>query len=40
VLQVPYDRHLDSGSPVEYSSLSRESRRAWLRVAAAVVDGL
>jgi MinD-like ATPase involved in chromosome partitioning or flagellar assembly len=37
---VPYDRHLDSGAPVRYSALSPESRRAWLRVAAAVADGL
>ena len=40
VLRVPYDRHLDSGAPVRYASLSPESRRAWLRVAAAVADGL
>jgi MinD-like ATPase involved in chromosome partitioning or flagellar assembly len=40
VLRVPYDRHLDSGAPVRYSAISPESRRAWLRVAAAVADGL
>jgi MinD-like ATPase involved in chromosome partitioning or flagellar assembly len=40
VLRVPYDRHLDSGGPVDYSAVSPESRRAWLRVAAAVADGL
>ena len=40
VLRVPYDRHLDSGSPVDYRALSAESRRAWLRVAAVVADGL
>ncbi len=40
VLRVPYDRHLDSGSPVRYRSVSAESRRAWLRVAAAVAEGL
>jgi MinD-like ATPase involved in chromosome partitioning or flagellar assembly len=40
VLRVPYDRHLDSGAPVDYPALSPESRRAWLRVAAAVADGL
>jgi len=40
VLRVPYDRHLDSGAPVQYGALSPESRRAWLRVAAAVADGL
>jgi MinD-like ATPase involved in chromosome partitioning or flagellar assembly len=40
VLRVPYDRHLDSGAPVDYPALSPESGRAWLRVAAAVADGL
>jgi MinD-like ATPase involved in chromosome partitioning or flagellar assembly len=40
VLRVPYDRHLDSGAPVRYPALSPPSRRAWLRVAAAVADGL
>lgn len=40
VLRVPYDRHLDTGAPVRYSAVSPESRRAWLRVAAAVADGL
>ncbi len=40
VLRVPYDRHLDSGAPVQYGSVSPESRRAWLRAAAAVADGL
>lgn len=37
---VPYDKHLDSGAPVRYSAISPESRRAWLRVAAEVADGL
>ena len=40
VLRVPYDRHLDSGAPVHYGSLSPDSRRAWLRAAAAIADGL
>jgi MinD-like ATPase involved in chromosome partitioning or flagellar assembly len=40
VLRVPYDKHLDSGAPVRYNVVSPESRRAWLRVAAAVADGL
>ncbi len=40
VLRVPYDRHLDSGAPVRYSAISGESRRAWLRAAAAVADGV
>jgi MinD-like ATPase involved in chromosome partitioning or flagellar assembly len=40
VLRVPYDRHVDSGGPVRFGALSAPSRRAWLRVAAAVADGL
>ncbi len=40
VLRVPYDRHLDSTAPVRYDALSPDSRRAWLRVTAGVVDGL
>jgi MinD-like ATPase involved in chromosome partitioning or flagellar assembly len=40
VLRVPYDKHLDSGAPVRFTALSPESRRAWLRVAAAVAVGL
>jgi MinD-like ATPase involved in chromosome partitioning or flagellar assembly len=40
VLRVPYDRHLDEGGPVDYGAIAAESRRAWLRVAAAVADGL
>lgn len=40
VLRVPYDRHLDTGSPVDYAQLSSDSRRAWLRVAAVVAEGL
>jgi MinD-like ATPase involved in chromosome partitioning or flagellar assembly len=40
VLRVPYDRHLDSGAPVQYGALAPECRRAWLRVAAAVASGL
>jgi MinD-like ATPase involved in chromosome partitioning or flagellar assembly len=39
-LRVPYDRHLDSGAPVRFAAIAPESRRAWLRVAAAVADGL
>ena len=39
-LRVPYDRHLDSGAPVRFAAVAPESRRAWLRVAAAVADGL
>jgi MinD-like ATPase involved in chromosome partitioning or flagellar assembly len=40
VLRVPYDKHLDAGATMRYSAISSESRHAWLRVAAAVADGL
>ncbi len=40
VLRVPYDRHLDSGSPITYQALATATRRSWLRVAAAVMTGL
>jgi MinD-like ATPase involved in chromosome partitioning or flagellar assembly len=40
VMRVPYDKHVDSGAPVRYTALSDESRQAWLRVAAAIADGL
>jgi len=40
VLRVPYDRHLDSGGPVRYTAVAPDSRRAWLRVAAAIAGGL
>ena len=40
VLRVPYDRHLDSGAPIDYGAISAATRRSWLRVAAAVLAGL
>nr|WP_237728296.1 chromosome partitioning protein [Cellulomonas sp. APG4] len=40
VLDVPYDPALVAGGPIDYDALSRESREAWLRVTAAVADGL
>jgi len=39
VLRVPHDPHLDD-APVTTDAVSTQSRRAWLRVAAAVADGL
>jgi len=40
VLIAPYERLLDSGEPIRYGLLSKASRRAWLRIAATVADGL
>jgi MinD-like ATPase involved in chromosome partitioning or flagellar assembly len=40
VLRVPYDRHLDAGDPVDYRSVSPDSRAAWLRAAASIANGL
>ncbi|WP_442877511.1 chromosome partitioning protein [Dactylosporangium sp. AC04546] len=40
VLLVPYERFIDSGEPIRYAGLSAASRDAWLKVAAAVSEGL
>lgn len=40
VLDVPYDPALQDGGPIDYDALSAASRAAWLRVTAAVADGL
>lgn len=40
VVDVPYDPGLVGGGPIDFESLSAESRTAWLRVTAAVADGL
>ncbi|GAA1848895.1 hypothetical protein GCM10009687_13870 [Asanoa iriomotensis] len=40
VLLAPYERLIDTGEPLQYGSLSRESRDAWLKIAAAVAEGL
>lgn len=40
VVPVPYDRHLDLGSRIEYDSLTRATKTAWRHVAAATLDGL
>ncbi|WP_374205025.1 MinD/ParA family protein, partial [Actinotalea sp. C106] len=40
VLDVPYDPALVTGSPLDVDALSAESREAWLRVTAAVAEGL
>lgn len=40
VLDVPHDPALVSGGPITYEALSAASRAAWLRVTAAIADGL
>jgi MinD-like ATPase involved in chromosome partitioning or flagellar assembly len=40
VLLAPYERLIDSGEPIRYGLLTSATRDAWLRVAAAVADGL
>lgn len=40
VLLAPYEKLVDSGEPIRYGLLSSATREAWLRVAAAIADGL
>jgi putative peptide zinc metalloprotease protein len=40
VVDVPYDPALQDGGPIDYDALSPASRAAWLRVTAAIADGL
>ncbi|WP_426514919.1 MinD/ParA family ATP-binding protein [Dactylosporangium sp. McL0621] len=40
VLIVPYEKFIDSGEPIRYPGLTSASRDAWLKVAAAVSEGL
>ncbi|MER7440081.1 chromosome partitioning protein [Micromonospora avicenniae] len=40
VLLAPYERLIDSGEPIRYSGLSTATRDAWLKIAAAVAEGL
>ena len=39
VLEIPFDPHLRSGSRIELDELRRETRDAFLTMAAAVADG-
>jgi MinD-like ATPase involved in chromosome partitioning or flagellar assembly len=39
-LVTPYERLIDTGEPIEYGNLSSATRHAWLKVAAAVAEGL
>jgi MinD-like ATPase involved in chromosome partitioning or flagellar assembly len=40
VMLAPYERLIDSGEPLRYAQLSAPSRLAWLRIGAAVAEGL
>ncbi|MEV4623381.1 chromosome partitioning protein [Asanoa sp. NPDC049573] len=40
VLLAPYERLIDTGEPIRYTGISKESRDAWLKIAAAVAEGL
>jgi hypothetical protein len=40
VLVAPYERLIDSGEPIRYGELSGQTKDAWLKIAAAVADGL
>jgi MinD-like ATPase involved in chromosome partitioning or flagellar assembly len=40
VLFAPYERLIDSGEPIRYGALSSASRAAWMKIAAAVAEGL
>jgi MinD-like ATPase involved in chromosome partitioning or flagellar assembly len=40
VLLAPYERLIDAGEPMRYGELTTASRTAWLKIAAAVAEGL
>ncbi|MFF5172508.1 chromosome partitioning protein [Micromonospora sp. NPDC000089] len=40
VLLAPYERLIDTGEPIRYAGLSSATRDAWLKIAAAVAEGL
>ncbi|MEU8259538.1 chromosome partitioning protein [Micromonospora sp. NPDC048999] len=40
VLLAPYERLIDTGEPLRYGQLSAATRDAWLKIAAAVAEGL
>lgn len=40
VLLAPYERLIDTGEPIRYGALSSATRDAWLKIAAAVAEGL
>ena len=40
VLLAPYERLIDSGEPIRYGLLSQATKDAWLKIGAAVAEGL
>lgn len=40
VIDVPHDRALVAGGPIDYEALEQRTRDAWLQVTATVADGL
>ncbi|MFG1607246.1 MinD/ParA family protein [Actinoplanes sp. NPDC049265] len=40
VLLAPYEKVIDSGEPIRYGALSNGTKDAWLKIAAAVAEGL
>jgi MinD-like ATPase involved in chromosome partitioning or flagellar assembly len=40
VLLAPYEKLIDSGEPLRYASLSNGTKDSWLKIAAAVAEGL
>ena len=40
VLLAPYEKLIDSGEPLRYGQLSGSTKDAWLKIAAAVAEGL
>ncbi|MFC0563284.1 chromosome partitioning protein [Plantactinospora siamensis] len=40
VLLAPYERLIDTGEPMRYGQLTSATRDAWLKIAAAVAEGL
>ena len=40
VLIAPYEKIIDSGEPIRYTQLSSDTSTAWLKIAAAIADGL
>jgi MinD-like ATPase involved in chromosome partitioning or flagellar assembly len=40
VLLAPYEKLIDSGEPLRYGQLSSQTRDAWMKIAAAVAEGL
>jgi MinD-like ATPase involved in chromosome partitioning or flagellar assembly len=40
VLVAPYERLLDSGEPIRYGEITQDSKDCWLKIAAAIAEGL